>query len=158
VSTSPDSLSPQEHSGKNSQEQEEISAAPVSDQASTAAGMPKQAQTPSPEPRASLPPEAQGEANGGPLGCCLGMVVGLLATLVLTTALPLLIVNQSTIGLTALPIALIFALAGGYFGWKIGKKVYKEYPPPVVKDRRDQTQPKRKKNGLHERLPEHLKP
>src|SRR6185312_8469899 len=27
---------------------------------------------------AQLPPEAQGETNGGPLGCCLGITVGLL--------------------------------------------------------------------------------
>ncbi len=28
-----------------------------------------------------LPPEAQGETNGGPLGCCLGVTVGLLLSL-----------------------------------------------------------------------------
>src|SRR5579884_3011004 len=40
---------------------------------------------PQPEtPRQSepqLPPEAQGEVNGGPLGCCLGVTVGLLLSL-----------------------------------------------------------------------------
>ncbi len=30
---------------------------------------------------AQLPPEAQGETNGGPLGCCLGVTVGLLLSL-----------------------------------------------------------------------------
>src|SRR5512135_1053517 len=31
-----------------------------------------------------LPPEAQGETNGGPLGCCLGVTVGLLLSLVVS--------------------------------------------------------------------------
>src|SRR5882762_10172959 len=35
----------------------------------------------SPSPEAQLPPEAQGEINGGPLGCCLGVMVGLLLSL-----------------------------------------------------------------------------
>src|SRR5215472_12080770 len=29
----------------------------------------------------ALPPEAQGETNGGPLGCCLGVMMGLLLSL-----------------------------------------------------------------------------
>src|SRR6476646_4273662 len=32
-------------------------------------------------PAAQLPPEAQGETNGGPLGCCFGVLVGLLLSL-----------------------------------------------------------------------------
>jgi len=31
----------------------------------------------------ALPPEAQGETNGGPLGCCLGITVGILLSLVI---------------------------------------------------------------------------
>src|SRR5437763_17177413 len=33
--------------------------------------------------KTQLPPEAQGETNGGPLGCCLGVTVGLLLSLTL---------------------------------------------------------------------------
>src|SRR5690349_12923039 len=32
-------------------------------------------------PEAALPSEALGETNGGPLGCCLGVVVGLVLSL-----------------------------------------------------------------------------
>src|SRR5437899_4345076 len=32
-------------------------------------------------PEQVLPPEAQGEVDGGPLGCCLGTLVGLLLSL-----------------------------------------------------------------------------
>src|ERR1700676_4520482 len=34
-------------------------------------------------PESMLPPEAQGETNGGPLGCCLGLTVGLMLSLFL---------------------------------------------------------------------------
>ena len=33
--------------------------------------------TPSSSPVVQLPPEAQGETHGGPLGCCLGVMIGL---------------------------------------------------------------------------------
>jgi hypothetical protein len=31
--------------------------------------------------------------------------------------------------------ALIGAFVGAYSGWKIGKRLYREYEPPVIKDR-----------------------
>ena len=37
--------------------------------------------TPIPTSQEELPPEARGEVNGGPLGCCFGIVVGLILSL-----------------------------------------------------------------------------
>jgi membrane protein YqaA with SNARE-associated domain len=43
--------------------------------------------------------------------------------------------------------ALIGAILGAYFGWKIGKKLYREFEPPVIKDRakKPKTRPKEAK-------------
>ena len=90
---------------------------------------------------------AQYETNGGPLGCCLGMVVGILFSLLLGL-IGLGQVTANVIGFlvhvdvaTTIRIATAFftlfgVVLGGYFGWKIGKKLYREYEPPVIKDRR----------------------
>jgi hypothetical protein len=83
-----------------------------------------------------LPPEAWGETNGGPLGCCLGVTIGLLLSL--TVAIlsrlygdPLAQVFHSSLSITVRIVMSIFAIAGatlcGYVGWKIGKRLYKEY-------------------------------
>ena len=83
-----------------------------------------------------LPPEAQGETNGGPLGCCLGVTVGLLLSLTVAIlsrlyADPLAQVFHGNLSITVRIIMFIFAIAGavlfGYFGWKIGKHLYREY-------------------------------
>jgi hypothetical protein len=89
-----------------------------------------------PSPASQLPPEAQGEVNGGPLGCCLGTIAGLFLTVLLIVSASLLLANGANISLTTAPLALVGAVLGGYFGWKIGKKLYKEYDPPVLKERR----------------------
>src|SRR5262249_25900053 len=80
----------------------------------------------------ALPPEAQGEVNGGPLGCCLGVAIGLMASLsiavigrlyandllpVLHSPLLVLILLRVAMGI----VALAAAMACGYFGWKIGR-------------------------------------
>jgi hypothetical protein len=86
--------------------------------------------------KSQLPPEAQGETNGGPLGCCLGVTVGLLLSL--TVAIlsrlysdPLASVFHSNLAISVRIVMFIFAIGGavlfGYIGWKIGKHVYKEY-------------------------------
>ncbi len=80
-----------------------------------------------PSPEELLPPEAQGEANGGPLGCCLGIVVGLLLTALLTTGLSLALANGGTLSFATIPVLFIGTVLGGYLGWRIGKRVYKEY-------------------------------
>lgn len=98
-------------------------------------------------PESLLPPEAQGETNGGPLGCCLGTTVGIMLSLLLgliglghLLMIPLAGIIH-TDAITNIRIATGFfsfigAIAGGYFGWKIGKRVYREYDSPVIKDRR----------------------
>jgi len=101
-------------------------------------------------PESLLPPEAQGETNGGPLGCCLGMTVGIMLSLLLGLIGlgHLLMIPLSGIihtdAITNIRIATGFfsflgAVLGGYFGWKIGKRVYREYDSPVIKDRRRKT-------------------
>ena len=83
-----------------------------------------------------LPPEAQGETNGGPLGCCLGVTVGLLLSLTIAIlsrlyADPLAQMFQGNLSISVRIVMTIFAIVGavicGYIGWKIGKRVYREY-------------------------------
>lgn len=84
----------------------------------------------SPSTEAELPPEAQGEANGGPLGCCLGMVVGVLLTALLIL---LLAFAGHFSGQPFFPLTLVGAVICGFLGWRIGRKIYREYevPPPL---------------------------
>ncbi len=100
-----------------------------------------------PEPQVSLPPEARGELNGGPLGCCLGVLIGLMVSLLVAVigriyANPLVpIFHSPLLVLILLRIAMaIGGIAGavifGYFGWKIGRRLYREYEPPVIHYRR----------------------
>ena len=91
----------------------------------------------------TLPPEAQGETNGGPLGCCLGVMVGLLLSLSLAIlsrlyADPLGVIVQNNYGLLGLIVRILmavlacaFAIICGYFGWRLGKRFYREYEVPV---------------------------
>ena len=110
-------------------------------------------------PESMLPPEAQGETNGGPLGCCLGLTVGLMLSLFLgligfghLTALALASFLHAD-AITNIRIATGFfgsigAIVGGFIGWKIGKRVYREYEPPVLKERRRRTRPMPKQAKL----------
>lgn len=98
-----------------------------------------------PTPEETLPPEARGEANGGPLGCCLGMMIGLLfGGVLLSLSLTALNYSSAThnyglvgwlvrilIGLLAFVLAVVFAV----IGWKLGKRFFREYEPPVAKER-----------------------
>src|SRR5437899_7369348 len=83
-----------------------------------------------------LPLEAQGETNGGPLGCCLGVTVGLVLSLTVAIlsrlyADPLAQVFQGNLSISVRIVMSIFAIGGalifGYAGWKIGRRVYREY-------------------------------
>jgi hypothetical protein len=85
---------------------------------------------------AQLPPEEQGETNGGPLGCCLGVTVGLLLSLTVAIlsrlyADQLATVFHGELSISVRIIMLILAIASavlcGYAGWKIGKRLYREY-------------------------------
>lgn len=108
---------------------------------------PGEATTPSPdqqtvEEQQSLPPEV----NGGPLGCCLGTIIGLMLSLPVAVigriyANPLVpVFHSASLVLILLRVAMaITGIAGavilGYLGWKIGRKLYREYEPPVVRYR-----------------------
>ena len=83
-----------------------------------------------------LPPEARGETNGGPLGCCLGVTMGLLLSLAIAIlgrlyADPLAQVFHENLSMIVRLVTTIAAIGGaivfGYLGWKIGKRVYREY-------------------------------
>jgi hypothetical protein len=86
--------------------------------------------------KSQFPPESQGETNGGPLGCCLGVTVGLLLSLTVAFlsrlyADPLASVFHGNLAISVRIVMFIFAIGGavlfGYIGWKIGKHLYKEY-------------------------------
>lgn len=85
---------------------------------------------------AQLPPEAQGEVNGGPLGCCLGVTIGLVLSLTVAVlsrlyADPLAQIFHGNLSITVRIVMSILAIAGavlfGFIGWKIGKRLYREY-------------------------------
>ena len=91
-----------------------------------------------PLPTTELPPEAQGEANGGPLGCCLGIMVGVMLSLFLGViglghlAANVLVSLFHADAITNIRLAtgffvIIGIILGGYLGWKIGKRIYREY-------------------------------
>jgi hypothetical protein len=111
-------------------------------------------------PEEAPPPEAQGEVNGGPLGCCLGVTVGLLLSLSLIIlsyvfANPLRGLfqgNESLLGLLVriLMGLLAFALAisFGVLGWRLGKRFFREYEPPPVKERKRRTRTKTSEQNI----------
>lgn len=87
-------------------------------------------------PVAQLPPEAQGEVNGGPLGCCLGVTIGLVLSLTVAVlsrlyADPLAQIFHGNLSITVRIVMSLVAIAGavlfGFIGWKIGKRLYREY-------------------------------
>ena len=105
-----------------------------------------------PTPESMLPPEAQGETNGGPLGCCLGVTIGLLLSLSIAIVGRLYGDTFAAIfqGYLAIIIRVVMALIAigaailcGYFGWKIGKRAYREYESPVKKDSRQKARARR---------------
>ena len=119
-------------------------------------GSDQQTYSSSPTSEAELPPEAQGEVNGGPLGCCLGVTIGALLSLTLAVFgrlylanpladllhNPLLVLILLRIAMTIL--TLTAAILCGYFGWKLGKRLFREYEPPVVPERQGRKRKRRK--------------
>lgn len=120
-------------------------ASPENEQANTEESAPVSAES-------TLPPEAQGEANGGPLGCCLGGMIGLLLSGVLLS-LSLTFISHiqggdGLLGWLARILLSILAFALLLFfviiGWRLGKRIFREYDPPAVKERERRTrQPRR---------------
>lgn len=104
-----------------------------------------------------LPPEAQGDVNGGPLGCCLGVAVGLFLSVFVAIFSrlytdPLVALFQQNYQLMGLLIrvvmgilAVVLAILCGYLGWKLGKRFYREYEVPPLKER------KRKPKSKHQK-------
>ena len=101
-----------------------------------------------PTAEAALPPEAQGETNGGPLGCCLGTIVGVFLTALLLLGVSILLSNGGVLNVATVPVFILGSIIGGYFGWRIGRRVYKEYEPPVVKRHYRETPVKKKKRKV----------
>jgi len=107
-----------------------------------------------PTSEAELPLQAQGGVNGGPLGCCLGITVGIMLSLFLgvigfgnllaSVIVPLMHADAITNIRIAIGLLAIFgAILGGYGGWKIGKRVYREYElSPRQKKRLEQLEKK----------------
>lgn len=87
-------------------------------------------------PASTLPPEAQGETHGGPLGCCLGVVVGLFLTMLIMVGISILLSNGAFLGAATLPVDLLGGAICGFLGWRIGQRVYRVYEQPVVIDKR----------------------
>ena len=101
-----------------------------------------------PTAETSLPLEARGETNGGPLGCCLGSVVGVFLTALLLLGVSILLSNGGVLNVATVPVFILGTLLGGYFGWRIGRRVYKEYEPPIVKRHYRETPAKKKKRKV----------
>ena len=92
------------------------------------------------------------------IGCCLGITVGLLISVLLgviglgplVASAMVFLIHTDAITNTRIAtafFALIGAILGAYFGWKIGKRLYREFEPPVIKDRtrKPKTRPKEAK-------------
>ncbi len=65
--------------------------------------------------------------NGGPLGCLLGAVSGVLVGGFLGTTL---LIPYRLVGIT-LTVLLTIGLA--ILGWQIGRRIFREYKPPKVR-------------------------
>ncbi|MGH2496762.1 MAG: hypothetical protein ACRDIV_18830 [Ktedonobacteraceae bacterium] len=93
---------------------------------------------------AQLPPEAQGDVNGGPLGCCFGVSMGLLLSAgIASLSIPVIshfFAGRGPLALLiqilviVLAIVLFFLL--GFIGWRIGRKVFREYEPSPAQQRK----------------------
>jgi len=73
------------------------------------------------------------------IGLTLSLVVAVVGRIYANPLLP--IFHSPLVVLILLRIVMAIAAIGaailcGYAGWKIGKRFYREYEPPVIKDRR----------------------
>ncbi len=143
----PDEFAPDSQSAPDEEPQFTDPSAPQADQPAEAEEAPSSENT--------LPPEALGETNGGPLGCCLGVMVGMLLSLSLAIlsrlyATPLGSLFQGNYGLLGLFVRILMgilvlalAILFGYIGWKLGKRFYREYEAPVRKERKRRFRPEK---------------
>jgi hypothetical protein len=95
-------------------------------------------------PEAQLPPEARGDVNGGPLGCCFGISMGLLLGAgIASLSIPVIshfFSDRGWLALTTQILIVILVIAGffllGYIGWKIGRRIFREYEPSSAQQRK----------------------
>jgi hypothetical protein len=108
---------------------------------------PEGAESPPPAasaPEAQLPPEARGDVNGGPLGCCFGVSMGLLLSAgIASLSIPVIshfFADRGWLALTTQILVIVLAIVGffllGYLGWKIGRKIFREYEPSPAQVRK----------------------
>jgi hypothetical protein len=91
-------------------------------------------------PAAQLPPEARGDVNGGPLGCCFGVSMGLLLSAgIASLSIPLIghfFAGKGLLALLTQILVIVIVVLGffllGYLGWKIGCRVFREYKPSAA--------------------------
>jgi hypothetical protein len=133
VSTPSDSFASEENQDTNERPPEEGTLPASNEESATET---YEADQPAEPSSRDLPPEAQGDVNGGPLGCCLGITIGVLlsisvAILSYVYATPLRsIFHENLPSLTRIlmvVVAILGAIICGSLGWKIGKSVYREY-------------------------------
>src|SRR5689334_22133543 len=82
-------------------------------------------------PAAQPPPEARGDVNGGPLGCCFGVSMGLLLSAgIASLSIPVIshfFAGRGFLALLAQILVIVLVVVGffllGYLGWKIGRRV-----------------------------------
>lgn len=95
-------------------------------------------------PEAQLPPEARGDVNGGPLGCCFGVSMGLLLSAgIASLSIPVIshfFSDRGWLALTTQILVIVLAIADffllGYIGWKIGRRIFREYEPSAAQLRK----------------------
>ena len=95
-------------------------------------------------PENQLPPEARGDVNGGPLGCCFGISMGLLLSAgIASLSIPVIshfFSDRGWLALTTQILVIVVAIVGffllGYLGWKIGRRIFREYEPSPAQQRK----------------------
>ena len=105
------------------------------------------AEASSPDTSASptqLPPEARGDVNGGPLGCCFGVSMGLLLSAgIASLSIPVIshfFAGRGFLALLTQILVIVLVVVGffllGYLGWKIGRRLFREYEPSPAQIRK----------------------
>ncbi|HEU0000805.1 MAG TPA: hypothetical protein VFQ36_07905 [Ktedonobacteraceae bacterium] len=95
-------------------------------------------------PALELPPEARGDVNGGPLGCCFGISMGLLVSAgIASLSIPVIshfFADRGWLALTTQILVIVLAVAFffllGYAGWRIGRRIFREYEPSPAQQRK----------------------
>lgn len=81
------------------------------------------------EPASMPPAETPWPTNGGPLGCLIGSVSGLLLGAFFGTTL---LAFDRLIGI---PLTIVLTILLAVAGWKIGRRIFREYKPPKPRRR-----------------------